>query len=735
MTMLERVFAARLYLIGLFGAFTLFAGFHATELTFVASPDAHLPRDHPIAAVARVLKGRLVGDERLTVRLRAERESFATAAGMAKLETAKRMIATALGQPDAPDLVTELSTDGRAALIRAELPLDSALKAAGLKSALARVLTGPDGESAYRIEVSLDERAGAPEAEADARLVLCAVSALILAAGLLLYSGSFAVTGFALASAACAVVWAFGLWRLLAGNLEPANAFVPFFVFALGLVQAFALSRPLLRALASGLPSDEAARTALAAIAGPSLAALGAGAIAMASASLIPIPLVEQAAAFGALGIILVAPAALLALPLALASVSIDRPAHLSRPRGDAPFAPLSQARVEAQRRLSEVAVVLLAGFALVAGTQARERPLGPVAPASGLLRAPTLAGESSLQGAALPNRGKLIVVAETPRDGCTSFPVMDYLDRLSWRLRNLAGVTRVESLAFALKAAAARAHEDDPRWAYVPRDTPALVQAIGTLAAESRLADAACAVQPVIVHVASAHAATIDALREAVTKFATENPSEEVRLSLAGPLAEVAAANDVIRGREATVILCAALAFVLMGFAVLGHWSAAVAGALAVLLPLLGVYWGMGARGFGLGAQSLPLVIFVLVLAASLVFGPVAAASRAQRIGLTPAAAWRQALLSHGFAVGATALCLAVAFGLWVYSPNRFQAETGLLAVIAMAVAAILTLGAVPALLMLLEETVQRHTAEAFPTRAEEAARFRARMRAATGR
>ncbi len=741
MTVLERVFAARVYLLGLIGAFTLFTGFHATQLTFEAAPDAHLPRHHPIAAVARALDGRVLGEHRLAVSLRAERGSFLTTEGAAKLAAAEHAVATALRLRAARDgeraVSTELSTDGRMALVSAELPGDVP-DIAALKTALARALASDASAAVYRAEIFTAEGArGAFEDMQLALFVLCAVSALILAAGFLLYSGSFAVTGLSLVASAVAVAWTFGLWHLLVGNLEPTLLLLAFLVFAFGMAQAFALARPLLRALARGVPSNDAARFALGAVAGPALATLGASALALAALALVPIPLVEQGGEFGALGVLMLAPACLFALPLALASIAIDRPLGASRSRPTAPVAPVPQARAVARRRLNEVAVVMLAGFALVALTQARLRPLGPVAPAGALTRVSASWDEATARvtralGSPLD---RLVVIAQTPPEGCTSFRVMDYLDRLSWRLRNLAGVSQVESLAFAIKAAAARAHGDDPRWEYVPRDTPALIEAVGALANDGLLVDATCAVQPIVVHVAVAHAASIDSVRDAVARFAAENPSEDVRLSLAGPLAEVAAASDTIRAWEATVFLCVTAAFVTVGFVVLRDWSAALGGALVVLLPLLGIYWCMGARGFGLGAESLPFVVFALVLAADSVFAVIAAARRAARLGHAPATAWRQALVDQGFVVGAKALCFMVAFGLWFYSPARLQAETGLLIVVATALSLVLALGALPALLLLIEETMARHSPEGFPGLSEETTRFRARMRAATGR
>jgi hypothetical protein len=56
-------------------------------------------------------------------------------------------------------------------------------------------------------------------------------------------------------------------------------------------------------------------------------------------------------------------------------------------------------------------------------------------------------------------------------------------------------------------------------------------------------------------------------------------------------------------------------------------------------------------------------------------------------------------------------------------------------LIIVATAIALVLALGGLPALLLLLDETVARRSAEGFPTLSEETTRFRARMRAATGR
>lgn len=739
MTVLERVFSARLYVLGLLGAFTLFTGFHATRLTFEAAPDAQLPRGHPIAAVARALDGKLFGDQRLAVALRAEHGSFLTVEGAAKLAAAEKALKAAVrgraGRTPSQGVTTELTADGHAALVSAALPARSVPDAVALKAALTRAMESHTSSAVYHAEVLT--AAGTQGAFKDTRLallILCAVSALAMAAGLLLYSGSFAVTGLAFISSAIGVTWTFGLWRLIAGNLEPSLLLLPFLVFTIGVAQAFALAHPLLRALSRGVRNMDAVRFALRVVAEPALATLGASALALAALTVVPIPLVEQAGMFGALGILLLAPANLLGLPLLLACITIDHPPVIRHRSRHAPISPVSTARAIARRRLNEVAVVMLAGFALVAITQARLRPLGPVTPATTQLaaRAPWTAAPS-LTGAQGSRFDRLVVVAQTPPQGCTNFRVMDYLDRLSWRLRNLAGVTGVESLAFALKGAAAHAHGDDARWEHVPRDTPALIEVVGALASEGRVFDANCAIQPIIVHVAAGHAAMIDNVRDTVVRFAAENPSSDVRLSLAGPLAEIAAASDAVRAREATVLLCVTAAFVAVGFAVLRDWSIALGGTLVMLLPLLGLYWCMGARGFGLEAQTLPFVVLALVLAADCVFYVIGAARRAMRRGQSAAAAWRWALADQGLVVGAKAASFAAAFGLWLYSPVRLQAESGILIVVATVIALVLALGALPALLLLMEETVAQHAAEGSSPTSMEVPPLQTGLRAAT--
>jgi predicted RND superfamily exporter protein len=121
-------------------------------------------------------------------------------------------------------------------------------------------------------------------------------------------------------------------------------------------------------------------------------------------------------------------------------------------------------------------------------------------------------------------------------------------------------------------------------------------------------------------------------------------------------------------------------------------------------------------------------------VLAADGVFYVIAAVRRAVRRGQSAAAAWRWALADQGLVSGAKAASFAVAFGLWLYSPVRLQAETGVLIVVATVIALVLALGALPALLLLMEESVAQHATEGSSPTLAETSPLQTGMHAATG-
>ncbi len=715
MNVSKRLFALRKYALAIIAAFTLFTGFHALRLDWTAASNVEFVRGATMMRAAHAFDDRLLTPDRLTIVVMAEHGTLRSGPAADRLNALANAMAQAIGSAER-GVEIAVSDDGRTALVSGT-HAGSSVELAVLRSAILE-FNDDDAESGLRAELLPD--ASERTSFEDARLpliILCLVSVFVIAAGLLLQSGSFVFTALVWISAALAVVWTLGLWRLIGGTLDPDLALIPFFIFVLGLTQGFAISRPLIRSLAREADAADAASAAFAQAGPPIFAALLGSAFGVLAIGLVEVPLAGRTALLGAIGVATLIPAMLLACPLALASIPVDRPPPLVRPR-----IPVAQPRtpsappVLADRRIREVGIILLAAFSLIAALEARQRPVGQ-SEAAGMLLAhgpPRTEARPSPAGQEGGHLDTLVILAKTRVQGCMDFRILDYIDRLSWRLSNEPGVAAVESISFAVRKTAADAHEGNPRWQVIPRNTPALIEAIGRLTADGELFDSACAVMPIRIRVERID--VLDQVRAAVARFARDNPSNQLDLTIAeGAITESAAANANIRAREPAMIFCMIVAFLVPAFVVLRDWRAVPAVVLGVLLPLLGIYWCMGLRGLGLDPETMPLVVFALVLTFD--FAIHLTTARLRLSISPPSAAWRQALTEEVPIQGAKAVAIALAFGLWLYAPTRLQTETGLLILVAAGVSALFALGALPALVVQMEEMFSRKLGRQRPT------------------
>ena len=118
-------------------------------------------------------------------------------------------------------------------------------------------------------------------------------------------------------------------------------------------------------------------------------------------------------------------------------------------------------------------------------------------------------------------------VIAETDPEGCIKYEVMDQVDRYGWAIENTHGVTSTISLPWAAKKVNAAFSEANPKWKVLPRNRYTMVQAITPVPTSSGLLNPDCSALATLVFTSDHRAGTIKGIEHATEKFNATNAAE----------------------------------------------------------------------------------------------------------------------------------------------------------------------------------------------------------------
>src|SRR6185295_7049641 len=134
-------------------------------------------------------------------------------------------------------------------------------------------------------------------------LVFCAMALVLTALAVYWYCRSLRLTLLPIVCSLTSLVWQFGTLRLLGYGLDPLAVLVPFLVFAIGVSHGIQQINFIVRELAHGHNSMEAARRSFTGLLIPGTLALVTAFVSFVTLILIPIPMVRELAITASLGV------------------------------------------------------------------------------------------------------------------------------------------------------------------------------------------------------------------------------------------------------------------------------------------------------------------------------------------------------------------------------------------------------------------------------------------------
>jgi hypothetical protein len=512
-------------------------------------------------------------------------------------------------------------------------------------------------------------------------ILFFAIAIAITAFMVYLFCRSIILTFLPIFCSLIAVVWQMGGLSSLGFGLDPMSILIPFLVFAIGVSHGVQMINSVVKKVASGLSSSEAAQASFNALLIPGGIALLSDTVGFLTLLSIDIGIIRELAITASIGVAMIILTNLILLPILLSYVKIKVPTDDEKLHEKsnvwsfmAGFATKSSARVI----LFFTAILFVVGFYQGQGLKIGELHAG----------APALHENSRYNQDTFLITDRyaisvdyMSVIVETTEDACTYYDIMATIDRFQWQMENVAGVQSAVSLASISKQVNAGYNEGNPKWRVIPRNEQTLVQSIARVPSSSGLLNNNCSVMPVILFLEDHKATTINTIVNAVKTASVELGSDKINFKLAsGPVGVMAATNEAVEAAQVPMMLYVYGAVILL--CLISFRS--VRATAVVVIPLYVVstlaQWLMTALDIGLTVSTLPVIALGVGIGVDYGIYILSTMSAKLKEGMDVHNAYLCALKERGSAVLITGLTLAIGVSTWFFSDLKFQVDMGIL-------------------------------------------------------
>jgi uncharacterized protein len=762
------LFSHRALVLTVFVAFTAVMGFFAAKLRMDAGFEKQIPIGHEYVKTLNQYRDFMFGANRLTVVVKARHGTIWTKEGLARLfevtqavtylPNVDRLGVQSLWTPNSfvseiteegfrseqliPGTVTAdrltpaqiaaieystdeggfvgslVSRDQSSAMITAEIAEvgadGSKLDYIDYNHLLEQKLRKPFEDAHFEIQIiGFAKQIGDIADGARSVLVFCAIALLLTALAVYWYCHSVRFTVLPIVCSLTSLVWQFGTLRLLGYGLDPLGVLVPFLVFAIGVSHGVQQINFIVRELALGKSTFDAARHSFRGLLIPGTLALITALVSFVTLLLIPIPMIRELAITASLGVGYKIITNLVMLPVAASCFKVQpgyaQKATLKREQRTRWLRLL--ARV-ARPRNAYVVLVLVVAIFTVSVWESRDRVVGTLQPG-----APELRPESRYNRDAVSIADKfdigldwLSVAVAAPPNSCDNPAIGVYDDKLVDTVKTVPGVLAVGSYSDMLRTYNQGYNEGNPKMDVVPID-PVNYASLSTEIGRVRgYSSKDCSMTAVHLYLSDHKATTLNRVIDAVKKFRDTHRVAGVTVRLAaGNAGVIAAINDEVARSELPMLLYVYSAIVLLVFAAYRDVRAVLACCLPLTVGTFIGYWFMKEFEIGLTVATLPVMVLAVGIGVDYAFY-IYNRLQAHLAAREPIVkALEHSILEVGMATIFTAITLAIGVATWSFSALKFQADMGKLLAFMFIVNLIMAITALPALAVVLERLFPR--------------------------
>lgn len=482
-----------------------------------------------------------------------------------------------------------------------------------------------------------------------------------------------------------AVVWQMGIITLLGYGLDPYSMLVPFLIFAIAVSHSVQIVQSFAVAKAEGEDNLNAARIVFRSLFAAGASALVCDAIGFYSLIIIDIRVIKELAIAAGAGTLVVTFTNLILVKVLFSYTGVSQAAidQVRRKREKPQKAWLFLSKF-ADPRIAAVSLVLAAGLGLWAFTTSRDLKVGDLDPG-----APELWPDSRynrddafVTSNYSVSADVLVVMVESQPDLCTSYPVVEAMDRFMWHMENVDGVQSAVSMVTVSKRMVTGYNEGNLKWQELPRVEEILNNSMPSDMVAS-LMNVSCDLAPVIIFLRDHKAETLNTVTAAVKDFARDNDSPDVaRFVLASGNAGVEAATNQTVERAASTMMWLVYAIVIIMCWLTFRFS--IAAVICVITPLvltsLLCEALMATFGMGLKVGTLPVIALGVGIGVDYGIYIYSKMMEFMAKGQGLREAYFNTLCVTGKAITFTAVSLAIGVGTWAFSDIKFQADMGIL-------------------------------------------------------
>lgn len=370
--------------------------------------------------------------------------------------------------------------------------------------------------------------------DATLQVVVFFIITLIMTLILLwLYVGSFKLAILPLVCSITAVIWEFGLLRMMGYGLDPFAILVPFLILAVSVSHGVQYVNAWVGEISmNSRNSFDASLETWRRLAIYGTMAIMTDVAGFGTIYLIPIDIIREMSINASLGMAAIIITNKVMMPIWLTWVDIGDPKAFAakQEKRDEIFDPLWHLLSNMVKpKVATIALLICAvllGWALWKG---KELQVGDSQAGVPELRPDSRYNKDTAAVQANFSIGTdvLKVIAETDAESCVKYDVMSQIDRFGWRMENTAGVQSTISLPWAAKQVNTAFSEASPKFKVLPRNQFTMVQAITPIPTSSGLLNPNCSAMAVFVFTRDHKAATLERIVDEVNRFNADNRAE----------------------------------------------------------------------------------------------------------------------------------------------------------------------------------------------------------------
>ncbi len=499
---------------------------------------------------------------------------------------------------------------------------------------------------------------------------------------LLVYSRCLASTLVPIFASIIAVFWQLGLLRLFGYGIDPYSVLVPFLVFAIGISHGVQVVNAMAVEAARGFDSMTAARLAFRQLYIPGMLALVSDAIGFLTLLFITIDVIKDLAVAAGIGVAVIIVTNLVLHPVVMSYVGISKSGinHVQNhtEQADKKWRVMSYFSHPSIAPISVLIAIL--GFGIGAYYQ-KDLRIGDLDQGAPELRPDSRYNKDNdyIIHNYTTSSDVMVVMVETADEKCTTYPVMDAMDRLQWKLENTPGVQNTASLVTVSKIVTKALNEGNWKWYELSRNQAIINSSIQR--APSGLINTTCSLTPLIIYLEDHKAETLQRVVKVVQKFTDENQSENYQFLLAAGNGGIEAATNEVISKAKNMMLFFVYAVVsTLCFITFRSFRAVLC--IVTPLTLTSILCEALMAKLGIGVKVATLPVIALGVGIGVDYG-IYIYSRLEQLllqGLPLQEAYYETLRTTGKAVSFTGITLAIGVCTWIFSPIKFQADMGIL-------------------------------------------------------